>query len=170
MIDNGSAADAAPDAILTDAGLASLTNTKRQQHNRDAMHYQAMADRMSAHLTHLEFEGDIRGISARVRAWKVARRARRMSRWSRKIAKENQALYSTHNKQVTRLPQRRAARALKKAGQQAPAVAQFNPTIQLNGTAQYLSPTPPTIPGPAPVVSQAGSWSIYEEFPRQEAQ
>jgi hypothetical protein len=164
------ARDAAPDAVLTDPGLKALTDAKRQIHSRDAMHYQELGDRLKAHLGATEITGD-KWFSRRVRAWRVARLAHKAAGLSREIAKTNQALYSTFNNQVTRLPERRKEQQEQKALQKSTGGAQINgATIQLNTTAQYLSPTPPTVPIQAAQSSQGiDGWNIYEEFPRQEA-
>jgi len=157
--------DAAPDAVLSDAGLQSLTSDKRRNHATDALYYAQMADRQAAYLAHLDMPDD-NFMSARWRSWWVPWHARRMSRLSRKIAKLNQSWYSSYNKHVTRLPERRHQKALDKA-KKSPAVQQVNSaTIQLNGTTQYLNPTPPTIPIRTPTGAPADEWSIYSEFPQ----
>ncbi|MFF2548323.1 hypothetical protein ACFVUY_38000 [Kitasatospora sp. NPDC058063] len=172
--------DAAPDAIFSDAGLKSLTNDKRQIHGKDALHYEQIADRMSAHLSQLHIDGD-GTFSKQWRAWKVSRHARKMGRLSRRIAKKNQAFYSAFNNNVTKVPEKRekkAAMELQKAqqpaqlpnGQASNSQAPNAHVLNFN-SGTFLSPAPPTAPPQAVPEASAGEpWNIYREFPQQQAQ
>ncbi|MFD4535632.1 hypothetical protein ACFWNL_18330 [Kitasatospora sp. NPDC058397] len=171
--------DAAPDAVLSDAGLKSLTNDKRQIHGKDALHYEQIADRISAHLSQLHIDGD-GWFSAQWRAWRVSRHARKMSKLSRRIAKGNQALYSAFNNHVTMVPIKRAQKVEKElqkkaqpaqlsGGQASNAQASNSHVLNFN-SGTFLSPAPPTAPPQEIPAAGGGEWNIYREFPQQQAQ
>jgi hypothetical protein len=88
-------------------GLRSITDTWRDQHVEDGIQYGQVAEVMLRRLGQQKVDGD--GLlSAKRRARKVSRQAKRMEKYARKTAAAAEALYATFVNEVAELPDRRA--------------------------------------------------------------
>ncbi|MGW4806399.1 hypothetical protein [Kitasatospora sp. NPDC004272] len=114
------------DGLFTPTGMRAFTATQRDQHLADATQYGQLADIVRRRLAQTPIEGDS-WLSARFRAWKVAREITRMQKHSRKAAASAEALNTTYVNRVLELPGRRelaaTRKAEKKAGRQGQAAA-----------------------------------------------
>jgi len=88
-------------------GLRDITNTWRDQHVEDGLHYGQVADVIKRRLEQQQVDGD-GFFSAKRRARKVSKQVKRMEKASREAAAAAEGLYATFVNEVVELPARRA--------------------------------------------------------------
>ncbi|MGP3990856.1 hypothetical protein [Streptomyces sp. 3N207] len=100
-------------ALFTDAGMRSTTDTWRDQHMTAAQQYGQIADIVRRRLEQTPIDGD-RWMARKMRAWKVSRQVKAMQKASENAASAAEALYATYKNEVLELPERRAAAEARK--------------------------------------------------------
>jgi hypothetical protein len=94
--------------LFTEDGMRAFTAAVRDQHMQDASQYAQLADIVSRSLSQQHIDGDrYKGLSRKMRAWKVARHLKAMKRHSQKAAASSEALNSGYVNHVLELPARR---------------------------------------------------------------
>ncbi|MDH6107885.1 hypothetical protein P3T36_006344 [Kitasatospora sp. MAP12-15] len=176
------------DHLFTDAGMRAFTDSQRNQHMNDAQQYGQLAEIIRRRLEQTEIDGD-KPLSARFRAWRVAREIRSMEKHSRKAAASSEALYVSYVNQVLELPGRRELAAARKEDKKArkqgqtaalaaksldKTLAHFTGNVtngafgQAGQGGDYLDAEAHPYPMAAGAETQRGPRSVNDFFPRQE--
>ena len=170
--------------LFTEPGMRDFTDQQRDLHMQDASQYAQIADVVRRRVAQSPIEGD-RWLSARLRAWKVARQVRTMEKGAKLSAVGAEGLYTVFRHQVLELPERREAaqerREVRKSGRRGGAIgaraaksldksaAHFNGLTSINGVPDarqpnFLDAEPSYYPMAAGAEGQ--SPSIADFFPR----
>lgn len=97
--------------MFTESGMREATSAWRENHMSDGQQYAQVEQIIRARLRQDRIVGDRGALSAKVRAWKVARHAKKLSRLAQRQAAECEALFGSFVNQVVRLPERREVEA-----------------------------------------------------------
>lgn len=98
-------------ALFTEAGMREATSAWRDTHVTDAQQYGQVAHIIRSRLRQERIVGDRGAVSAKVRAWRVGRHAKKLAKLAQLQAATCEALYGSYVNQVVHLPDRRQAEA-----------------------------------------------------------
>jgi hypothetical protein len=138
--------------LFTEDGMREATSAWRENHMSDGQQYAQVAEIIRARLKQERIVGDRGAMSAKVRAWKVARHAKKLSRLARRQAAGCEALNSAYVNQVVKLPERRAIEARirsdKRQQRAINAGAMVSKSLQKTATTLNGTPASPQVNAP----------------------